>query len=216
MDVPIANAIAASIELTGRSGKQEVTRAMILMARSARAATKQSAKKRKVKKDQYGEYIEPLGEYSQKKIYKWQVGPNRRQSESETRPNVLQFKTWEDVQTIRNRGLAKRSWFWGLEGLNKAPAAERKPIPGTVELQEFLSSSGCGLVLTNRLGYIFEAAPRNVAEIAAQKASTQIMRSAAKTLERKFGVTVPRLAASKTKARQKTLPEVWQQGGLAL
>jgi hypothetical protein len=197
IDIPLNNALAASIDLTGRSGKAACEHAMILMAKSSRTATKQSPKKRPLQKEGRKTFITLYNSKSQyKKFYRFGKDD----------------EDFKRARFIRNRGIAKRSWMWGVGKLLKANPF--KPIPGVATLDEMLSSSGCGLILTNRLKYINSAAPAGLEEMVARKASDQIMAQAAKKMEKMFGVTIPRLAASRAKRRVKTLPEAYKQGAM--
>ena len=204
MEIPLSNAIAATAELTGRSGRQACEQAMILMARSARARTDQSKKKRRIETGaRKSKYVD---------IYQQRRENPRRFYKASANESM-----WENVRTIKERGLAKRSWFWGLSGLRRAPQAKGRKIAGVTELHEFISRDSNGLILTNKLKYIHEVTPAGLARIVAQKASTQIMGTAARAMERKFSVEVPRLAARrKVKATQKAeraMKKAWKASG---
>jgi len=200
MAIPIENAIAASIEISGRTGRQACERGMILMAQSARAATKQAKKSRKIERDGKRKYFTRQNATgAAKKSYRWRYDSD---------------ESFNRARMTPNRGLAKRSWMWGLKDLRRHPKIG-KPIPGVAELDEVLKPRECGFVMTNRLKYITKAAPANVQEIAAMKASNKIMAQSAKALERRFGVVVPRLAASRNKRRRKTLPQAYAAGKAA-
>ena len=200
MDVPIGNALEATVELTGRDGRKAVEMAMVYMARSAKSATKQAKKNRKVLKGERGaKYVEKhYKDGSIKRLYENGFPDSRG-------------RTWEQAKEITSRGLAKRSWMWGIAGLRGGKDVG-KPIAGVNTMAEFLSPTKCGLIMTNRLSYILKAAPAGVAELAAQKASNQIMAQAAKKMERKFGVEIPRLAASRAKRPKKKLEREFKNG----
>ena len=207
MDIPLANALAASIELTGRDGRNAVSAAIVLMAKTARALTKQSKQKRPVKVDENGRYFERIRSGESTRVYElWFLAGDK------TKGVVRANATFEDASVIKNRGLAKRSWMWGVRSLNKAAAAERSPIPGVTDLQEIIGRE-CGMVITNRLSYMDAAAPSDIQDRAARSASNQIMAAAAKAMERKFGMTIPRLAAGRAKRAQKTLAQAYAEGG---
>jgi hypothetical protein len=208
MDIPLANALAASIELAGRNGRKAVAGAIVMMAQTARKLTAQSKQKRPVKSDQFGKYFEreKTGDLQRVYAFLWKRGGDK------TNPWVQANNTFEDARVIKNRGLAKRSWMWGIRELNKAAANERKPIAGVTDLREIIGRE-CGMVLTNRLSYIMNAAPADVEAQAARSASNRIMATAAKAMERKYGMTIPRLAASRAKRAQKTLAQAYVEGG---
>jgi hypothetical protein len=245
IDIPLNNALAASIDLTGRSGRDACQHAMILMAKSAAVLTKQSKALRPIVRnpddgwktdgrkapwgvmkysgDQDPKFV-PIfrtGEYGRvrfidKKTYEITyinsgTGEVFSRTQYEQQPG-LSIKT-DKRRKIPRHGLAKKSWMWGLSGLPKHPRIE-DPIPGVAQLNEYLSGNSCGLILTNKLRYINKATPSGLEETVARKASNQIMAQAAKRLEDRFGVMVPRLAASKARRKQKTLPEAYKQGAL--
>lgn len=193
MAVPLNNALQATIEMTGRSGRQACEMAMVYMARSARAMTPQAKKNRRVLKGpRGGKYVE--------KYYKDGTKKDLYQSSFPYRGY-----TWENAKQIKSRGLAKRSWFWGLKGLSKAPGVDGKDIPGVANLTEYLSSDKCGLILFDRLNYMLKIMPSGFEQAVANKASNQIMSQNAKKIERKFSVEIPRLAASRALKAQKKL-----------
>jgi len=194
MNVPLASALNATIELTGRNGREACKMAMIYMARSARSATRQSPVRRRVERDRYGEYmgIERKGQV--RKLHRWRVEQDGGD-----------FKA---ARRIRNRGLAKRSWMWGLRGLNDADAGNA--IPGVAETVEHVTDESCGFILTNRLGYIMDAAPADIERRAANAASNQIMAQAAKRMERDHGVVIARLHGKAIPGRSVTLRGAWE------
>jgi len=200
MAVPLGNALQATTELTGKDGRKAVEQAMVYMARSAKAATKQAKKNRKVLKGDRGvKYVEKI--YKDGKIKRlYEAGfPDSR------------GRTWATAKEITSRGLAKRSWMWGVAGL-RGGKVKGHAIAGVNTMAEFLSPTKVGLIMTNKLNYILKAAPAGVAEIAAQKASNQIMAQAAKKMERKFSVEIPRLAASRAKKAKKRLERAFKDG----
>jgi hypothetical protein len=207
MDVPLANALAASIELTGRQGRRAVVASMVMMAQTARKVTKQSKPNRKIQRDGNIKYFERErgGDSARVFEYWW------KSAGVSDNPWVKGNASFEDARKIKNRGLAKRSWMWGIKDISNS-AAISKPIPGVTDLQEFIGRE-CGMVLTNRLSYIRDAAPADVEDQAARAASNRIMAMAAKSMEKTYGVTVPRLAASRAKRAAKTLAQAYAEGG---
>jgi len=200
MDVPLNNALQASVELTGRSGRQACDHAIVLMAQTARKHTKTAKKNRKMGKDEHGRFIQSERK-SRLAIYEWWWSAARS---GKAPSRVAQFFTdhyavFEDAKATPNRGLAKRSWFWGIRGLKGGNKDSSKKMPGVAKLDEFLGDKSSGLILTNRLSYIKNATPATVEQIAAKAANNQIMAQAAKKLERRFSVEIPRLAAQRSK-----------------
>jgi hypothetical protein len=199
MAVPISNALSATVELTGRSGRQACEMAMVYMARSARAMTPQAKKNRKIIKGSRGaSYVEKYTKTGKIiKRYKNQY-PDKNGN------------TWDDAKEIKSRGLAKRSWFWGISKL-----IDSKVISGVNTVHEFLSDTACGLIMTNRLKYLMKIMPAGFEQAVAAKASNQIMAQNAKKLERKFSFEIPRLAAQRSQRAQKRLAQAFKQGRAA-
>lgn len=93
---------------------------------------------------------------------------------------------------IKNSGLAKKSWMWGLKGFTG------KSIRGVTDVRDVIGATGCGLVLTDRLSYINKAIPPNLVERVTQKATNSIMFQVAKKIEKDFSTEIP-AAASRRK-----------------
>jgi hypothetical protein len=195
--IPLSNALAATVEMTGRSGRQACDRAMVMMAQSARAMTKQAPKNRPVKTGPHGKYVERYSASGIKEDYQWRFDPNRT-----PRPRI----TWEQAKRIVNRKLAGRSWMWGVMGLRDSLGASN-PIPGVAQLDEIIGETECGLILTNRLGYITKPGvmPGGWEQEVERRATDRIMAQIAGQIERQFGVEVPRLAAQRQKRAERRL-----------
>jgi len=193
--VPITTAMDASVQMFGSSGRDACLRAIIYMAKSAKAMTPQAKKNRKVHRDEHGRYVELVRAGKTSKVYDWMTGPNKP------------YKTWDAAKRIWRRGLAKRSWMWGLKGLTKNTG---KPIHGVGTLRELITESESGFVLTNRLRYITAIMPSGFEQVAALKASNRIMAQVAKKVEREFSVQVPRLAAQRRRRTVRRLTKAWR------
>jgi hypothetical protein len=171
----LRNALRASVEISGRTGIEACKHAIILMAQSARALTKQSPKNRKVEHDprfrgKAGEFI---------RIF--------RQNKSESRFFRFHFKDnseWQTARRIANRGLAKRSWMWGLKNLNKT--IDSKEIPGVGSLIKIQTEKVVGYILKNALSYLKKALPSGWEYVVVQKAANKIMHNARKKIENDF------------------------------
>ena len=206
MDIPLHNALQATTELTGKSGRSAVERAIVLMAKTAASRNntiiaKKKMKVRTAKRSNGKGSLKFVEKYSSDggTVKRWQFQyPNSK------------GQTWDQAKLIGNRGLARRSWFWGLAGLKKHPAIS-KAIKGVTSLQEFFETHSAGMILTNKLNYIHKATVANIQEIAARSASNQIMAQAAKALERQYGVVVPRLAAARAKRAEKKLAKEFKE-----
>ena len=148
--VPLRDALAVSMNIMGRTGEEACRHSMILMAQSARAATKQSKVKRPVLKETdqgLGEYVETYnqGNGTPSRVFKFRFSPTI--AAEDRLPG-----TWQQAKRIANRGMAKRAWMWGL---NKIGASNTgKPYPGTSRFYSILGEKVCGYIKENRLSYI--------------------------------------------------------------
>ena len=203
MAIPMDNALTATIELTGKSGRDACKRAMIFMAQSARAITPQAKKNRKVLREKSSRYFEVYkADGSTTRRYDWMYRDGIRQQRR------LKKKTFEEGKEITQRGIAKRSWFWAIDGIKAPPT---KPIPGVGELHEVIGDQASGFIASNRLGYINKIMPSGWEQTVHDKASNRVMANAARAMERKFSMTIPRLAASRAKRAQKKLAKAWRE-----
>jgi len=160
MQVQLSTALRVA-EDVWRKGTEETTkRLLILMAESAKAITPQARKNRKIHRDDHNRpYVEwYLGDGTVQRIYKWQCDkPESRM-------------TWERAKNISRRGLAKRSWLWGLK------YAMRKPIEGTYDVQKLaLGRRVVGWQKINKLRYIDKIMPAGYEATAARAASNKLM-----------------------------------------
>ena len=201
LDVPLSNAMAASIEIVGGTGRKACEKALVYMAMSAARArnnlTQAAKKNRPTLEDKHGKYVERY-RYDGKiaKDYKWSV---------ERAGN----RTWDQAREIVNRGLARRSWMWGIADFHKQ--AKGKPIYGVADVAEIVAKNECGLILTNRLGYIQSAIVPNLEQQVATMASNSIMAQSAREIEKLFGLEIPRAAASRAKKAQARLDQAFRR-----
>lgn len=110
-------------------------------------------------------------------------------------PTVMNSKK----RIIGRKGLAKRSWLWGMKSFHNGS------IPDVTAIDAIYGDLLCGLVLTNKLRYIEHVIPAGYENVLSEKASNAIMAQTAKEFERRFSVEVPRLAASRTKKAERKL-----------
>lgn len=180
------NALAESIVVIGRTGEEACKHAIILMAQSARVIAKQSRARRPIRRDATGikklkgaPYVEVWKQESStpKKVFKFQFdmaasGKSRLEG------------TWEKAQIIKNKGLAKRSWMWGLAALGGK--GESRAIPGASRIFSVTGETICGYIKQNKLAYIEKAMPAGWEQIVEMRAANRIMAQAARTLERRW------------------------------
>ena len=147
--VPLGDALAVSMDVMLRNGKEACKHAMILMAQSARALTKKAKANRPIKTNNAGaEYVE---------IYRQGERPFRRykfQYDTDD-PKWKAEGTWKDAKRIpeRRRGLAKRSWMWGLAKL-KPGMHTGWAIPGLSKVWAITGTQWSGYIKENRLPYV--------------------------------------------------------------
>ncbi|MDD4860793.1 MAG: hypothetical protein PHH96_02180 [Smithellaceae bacterium] len=170
---PLKDALRASVEICGRTGAEACKHAIILMAQSAVAMTKQAPKNRKVEQDprikgkggQFARVFKKTG--GETKFYRLSMDEEK----------------WRKVKLIANRGLAKKSWMWGLRGLGKPSA---KPIPGVAWITTLATKNVGGYILNNALSYLLKILPAGWEQVVQQKAANKIMKQAVIKIERNF------------------------------
>lgn len=95
-------------------------------------------------------------------------------------------------RVIRRKGLARKSWMWGLKGFH--PEA----IRNVTDIKPIISAIQCGLVLTDRIRYLSKITPSNLVEEVSARATNSIMAQVAMKVERDFSTEIP-LRASERK-----------------
>lgn len=183
--VPLRDALAVSMDVIGRTGEEACRHALILMAQSAAAITRVARKNRKVEQDPRvrgigGQYVEVYtqGETRPKKLHRLQYLRGDADREN--------LGTWEQAKAISpgRRGLAKRSWLWGLNRLGMSSAG--RAIPGTSRVFSVKSERTNGYIKEDSLSYIHKAIPANWAQQVELRAGNKIMAQARLKLERQW------------------------------
>ena len=202
--VPLRDALAVSMDICGRTGEEACKHAIILMAESARALARQAPKNRKVQQDpavrgKGGQYVDV-----------WNQGRPRP-----TRRYRFQFseEAWESARVIYNRGLAKRSWMWGLEKLGARTGGQRAPIRGASRVWT-LRKGVIGYIKENRLDYIQKAMPERWESEVALAATNKIMAQARNKLEARWRRELgkPRRGKKEPPTDQAVLAEYFKGG----
>ena len=182
MNLRMKDALAVTMAVSGRSLAEACKHAIILMAQSAAALTKQSKKKRRVKREKGLEYVETYKkDGSISKLFKFKF--------DERADDVR--GTWEQAQIIKGRGLAKRSWMWGLKSLSKKMTTGR-PIRGVGYLYKILTAKVGGFVLKNNLHYITKALPPGWKQQVERSAAKKSMKQSENKLKRDWARAVQR------------------------
>lgn len=191
--VPLKDALRVSIAITGRTGEEACKHALILMAESARAMTPKSKKNRKVHNDSIGKFV---GVYRQQKgnrvtrLYEFAF--------SEDNPDRIEG-TWEQAKLIGNRGLAKRSWMWGLNRLGVAKR-EGKEISAASRVYSVTRETVSGYIKENRLNYITKIMPAGWEREVTRKATNKIMAQAQRKIERQWQSAMRRRTRSQVRS----------------
>lgn len=190
-----ATAQRVSMDVWRRSATEATKHLLILMAQSARALTKQSPKRRKVMRDEHGEYVERWKNGIMRKDYRWMHSDARRAEQAQKQiatwgrvKKSLAIGSWEDAQTIRNRGLAKRSWMWGF---GKGKILDNVTVVSNIRS----GNKVIGYELRNRLSYIDRIMPSGYQQQAEQKAISKLMKQAEMKMVREFERAIGRRSA---------------------
>jgi len=176
ISAPLHDVLNVSVDVFGRNSAAACKHAIILMAQSASALTKQAPKNRKVEQDprfkgKGGQFI---------RIFK----KNGQETKS-YRFGLKDDAEWNKFRLIAHRGLAKKSWIWGLKGLD-ASKVTSKPIPGVAHTMTILNEKSCGYILQNALSYLLKILPAGWEAAVMQKAGNKIMKQAAMKIERQW------------------------------
>lgn len=189
----MATAARVSMEVWRREGTEATRILLAYMAQSARAMTPISPEYRKKGHDEHGEYVERWHHGKMTKLYKWMYSAERLARENARmlavgvygrKRRAARLGSWEKAQTIRNRGMAKRSWMWGF--------GKEHPLAGVAVVDRIgMGGKVVGYQLTNNLGYIDRIMPSGYQAIAEQKAINKLMKQAemkmVKAFEREIG-----------------------------
>jgi len=196
VQVPLATALAVTLETTGKTGAQACAKAMVMMAQSARALTPSAKKNRPVMKDARlhgSEYVDIFKQSGgaesggSSRLYRF------RFSQRASARDMLEG-TWEDARRIANAGLSKRSWFWGLRGLPGAPYQMGKPMRGVTTLFTIKGEKTAGYELTDRIKFLSKILPTGWRQRVEQAAVNRIMAQARKKIEKDFVADMRRAA----------------------
>lgn len=186
--VRLSTALAVVVENTGKTGAEACAKGMVNMAQSARVLTPTAKKNRPVLRNEHGlEYIEVYRQSGAvAKLFRFRY----QGRSSDPKPAF----TWEEARLIAHKGLAKRSWFWGLRGLPGAPAFEGKPMRGVVTLFTIKGNQTAGYELTDRIKFLSKILPAGWSQRVEQAVVNRIMAQARKKMEKDFAADMRRSA----------------------
>ncbi len=197
METRLSQALAVTMDVAGKSLAQATARMIILMAQSARAMTKKSPARRPVAADVHtrAEFITVYRKGGgESRIFKFMFGDPKRGGAGATLKG-----TWAQAQIIKNRGLAKRSWMWGLKSLKGSGVADSKSIPGVGVLRRILTDKVGGFILTNNLLYLQKILPAGWLRQVEQSAVNKVMKQAETKLLRDWEHAVQVTGGGKNK-----------------
>jgi hypothetical protein len=195
--VPLREVLGVSMDICGRTGQEACKHAIIRMAQSARAKATTAPARRPILKDGAGyEYIDVYkkGAHEPTRLHKFKF-----QGEH-TKSLYGITGTWDQARKIAHKGLAKRSWMWGLNKIG-GPSMARTPIPGASNVYSLLQDKVCGYIKENRLDYILKAMPDGWAVEVEVGVANVIMMQAARKIAATWGV---KLSGPLTRASVRT------------
>ena len=162
IQIPLERAMTASMQQFGKSSDQVTKQMMDFETTSARVLTPEAQKTREV---MFNPYFRHLMKRSQYKKYSKDANRYRGYFKYaawffKQPPKLPAFRYGNDMTKlakIARRGLAQRSWRWGLQPLGIP--SEWNPIQGTQELYEYRATiSGASVTAgwkkVNKLNYL--------------------------------------------------------------
>lgn len=180
-------ALNAAKDVMNKSSDKICKTAIWYMAQSAAKITKLSAKTREVVRNPSFRHLVSAQQYKNlnkngndgRDYYKWTA--TKLMPQGKWKPIFANDP--KDIRKIKGRGLAQRSWMWGL--------GRGKGIAGTYEFKTVTSGTGSGklvggYILRDKLDYILKALPAGWEKDVESKAINRIMKQAARKLERDF------------------------------
>lgn len=184
IQTPLRSALQASVDICGRTGAEACKHAIILMAQSAASLTKKSPKNRRLQRDENKRPF--IWMYSggtkgswNKPGFRWYL-PNRKKEPGEYE-RMLSF-----LKPIKNRGLAKASWMWGLKKTLESVNLSIKKLYGITQLLTIRGEKYGGYIFKNKLPYMMKILPSGWQQEVEQKAANKIMKQATLKIERAF------------------------------
>jgi hypothetical protein len=191
LDSGLQNALSVSVQITGRTGEQACQRAIILMAESMASSgnpiTPIAPRTRPVKGNPKFAHLMKRSQYKKARqagkdmarYYKWSAVAFTQKGAKDIYGNDK-----KRIAKIGRRGLARRSWMWGLSAFGKASPS--RPIAGVATLRAVIEGNQAGYEKGDRLAYLMAILPGGWAQEAETRAGNKIMHTAAQTLEKSW------------------------------
>jgi len=200
-----------SNDIMGRTGEEGCKHAIILMADSARVMTPIAQERRKVERNPRFAHLLRKKQYktvlSKDKSLQYRYFKYRAWRLTQGSPGQKEIfaNRPSQIGKIGHRGLAQRSWTWGLSAFTGG-REQGKPIPGTYSLTGVIEGDSAGYVKQNRLGYISAIMPAGWESQVVEKAGNKAMGQARNRMERDWGRAVQR----NTTAAHRTLKDFFK------
>jgi len=189
IELSLSDVLRVSMDTMERTGDEACKHAIILMAQSARAMTPKAPARRKVEanptfrhllvKDEPGSTYKEAGQAGRRMGDYFRFTATR----SPTQYAALYGNKPSDISQIskKMRGLAQRSWTWGLSALGGREMG--KPIDGASAVYTINQEMVHGYIKENRLGYIQAIMPGGWEAEVSTRAENKIMGQARARLE---------------------------------
>ena len=192
--VGLSAALGVSMDISGKTGEKACRQALVFMAQSAGSPrnklTKAAKKNRPIEQDEHGQYVRNYrqGKPGFQKLYKWMF-----KDDNENRQEGLIDGSFKNARIIGYRGLAQRSWMWGLSRLGGK--SKGSGIPGTFRVSSLRGETINGYIKENKLDYITKAMVPGWERAVELLAGNKIMGIAKTKLENKWrrAMGMPRL-----------------------
>jgi hypothetical protein len=174
------NALYVSRSVCGRDGKEACKHFLILSAQSAAALTPQAKATRKVEPNPFFTHLMRTAQYKVQRMKDSSWRHMRRYYQFQARHfNLKDGQTHaygnhpDRLSRVGNAGLAKRSWMWGLRDIGYTNGS--RPLVGVADTSILLGETACGLILTNRLGYLLKILPAGWFETCQNNAAKKVI-----------------------------------------
>ena len=205
ISVALKDVLAVSTDVCGRTGEEACRHAIIRMAISAKAITKKAKKNRPVYDNPKFRHLLGRGQYKaaqargENMAHYYKFAADKLQQPPKSL-RIIYGNTKKSIARIKNVGLAKRSWMWGLGKLGGHE--EGKPIIGTSRVFSLLSEKACGYIKWNRLSYILRILPGGWESTVENNVGKIIMAQAAQKLGKDWKRQTEHLTKMQVKSLQ--------------
>lgn len=193
----LQQALHVSMEVCSRTGEEACRHALILMTQSARALTRIAPKRRPVLENGRFKHLLRKGQYKAWAMAGHDMSYYYRYhafalDQTAAGMHEIFANDKDRIARIGRRGLAKRSWMWGLSRLGLS--GESRAIPGASAVYTYRKGQSIvGYAKEDRLSYIEKAMPAGWEPTVVARAGNKIMAQAALKLEGRWRSAMSRL-----------------------